>query len=128
MAVAAGPAPTPGGGTTGHARIAAVTDVPTTHPQHSSPASRFFQVHLPMLLVVVVLLVAVVFVAQDRWRRGAFFIGGATLLAAVFRLCLPTARVGLLAVRSRPFDIGAYTVLGGAIIVLAVTISSLGVG
>ncbi|AHH15868.1 hypothetical protein DUF 3017 [Nocardia nova SH22a] len=105
-----------------------MTDAPTTHPQHSSPVNRFLQVHLPMLLVVVVLLVAVVFVAQDRWRRGAFFIGGATLLAAALRLCLPTARVGLLAVRSRPFDIGAYTVLGGAIVVLAATISSLGVG
>ena len=81
-----------------------------------------------MLLVAVVMLVAVVFVAQDRWRRGAFFIGGATLLAAAFRLCLPPARVGLLAVRSRPFDVGADTVLGGAIVVLSVTISSLGVG
>ncbi|WP_051499719.1 DUF3017 domain-containing protein [Nocardia sp. BMG51109] len=81
-----------------------------------------------MLLVVAVLLVAVIFVAQDRWRRGAYVIGGATLLAAALRACLPTARVGLLAVRSKPFDIGTYTVLGGLIIVLAATISSLGVG
>ncbi|MBF6327392.1 DUF3017 domain-containing protein [Nocardia transvalensis] len=80
-----------------------------------------------MLLVVAVLAVAAVFLAQDRWRRGAFFIGGATLLAATLRLCLPTVRVGLLAVRSRPFDVGAYTVLGGTIIALAVTISGLGV-
>lgn len=110
------------------ATIAPVTDAPAAEPQQSSPMNRFFQVHLPMLLVAVVMLVAVVFVAQDRWRRGAFFIGGATLLAAAFRLCLPPARVGLLAVRSRPFDVGAYTVLGGAIVVLSVTISSLGVG
>ncbi|MCX4097217.1 DUF3017 domain-containing protein [Nocardia sp. alder85J] len=80
-----------------------------------------------MSLVVAVLVVAVVFVAQDRWRRGAFVIGGAILLAAVLRLCVPTARVGLLAVRSRPFDVGTYAVLGGAIVTLAATISSLGV-
>ncbi|MCM6776214.1 DUF3017 domain-containing protein [Nocardia sp. CDC159] len=80
-----------------------------------------------MLLVAAVLAVAVVFMIQDRWRRGAFFIGGATLLAAALRLCLPTIRVGLLAVRSKPFDVGAYTVLGGSIIALAVTISDLGV-
>ncbi|MBU3061625.1 DUF3017 domain-containing protein [Nocardia sp. NEAU-G5] len=66
--------------------------------------------------------------AQDRWRRGALFIGGAPLLAAVLRLVLPEARVGLLAVRSRPFDVGAYAVLGGTIIALAVTISTLGIG
>nr|WP_040746193.1 DUF3017 domain-containing protein [Nocardia transvalensis] len=83
---------------------------------------------MPLLLVVAVLLVAVVFVAQDRWRRGAYVIGGATLLAAALRACLPTVRVGLLAVRGKPFDVGAYVVLGGAIITLAATISSLGVG
>ncbi|WP_068014722.1 DUF3017 domain-containing protein [Nocardia mexicana] len=81
-----------------------------------------------MLLVVAVLLVAVVFMAQDRWRRGAFVIGGATLLAAALRLSLPTVRVGLLAVRSKPFDVGAYAVLGAAIIALAATINTLGIG
>ncbi|WP_460700194.1 DUF3017 domain-containing protein [Nocardia thraciensis] len=81
-----------------------------------------------MLFVAAVLLVAVLFVAQDRWRRGAFVIGGATLLAAALRLTLPTVRVGLLAVRSKPFDVGAYTVLGAAIITLAATINTLGVG
>jgi hypothetical protein len=80
-----------------------------------------------MLLVVAVLVVAAVFLVQDRWRRGAYIIGGATLVAAALRLCLPTVRVGLLAVRSRPFDVGAYTALGGVIVALAATINSLGV-
>ncbi|GGL24447.1 hypothetical protein GCM10011588_44040 [Nocardia jinanensis] len=88
----------------------------------------FFRCHLPMVVVAVVVLIAVVFVAQDRWRRGAFFFGGATLIAAAFRLCLPTARVGLLAVRSKPFDVGALTLLGGAVVFLAATINTLGVG
>ncbi|MFD7842118.1 DUF3017 domain-containing protein [Nocardia sp. NPDC004340] len=80
-----------------------------------------------MLLVGAVLVVAVVFLAWDRWRRGTFFFGGATLLAAALRLMLPTDRVGLLAVRSKGFDVVWLTVLGVAIIVLAATISSLGV-
>lgn len=105
-----------------------MTEAPAAPAQHSGPAGRFFRSHLPMLLVVAVLLVAVVFVAQDRWRRGAYVIGGATLLAAALRACLPTARVGLLAVRGKPFDVGAYAVLGGAVIALAATINSLGVG
>lgn len=88
----------------------------------------FLRCHLPMAVVVLVILIAVVFVAQDRWRRGAFFFGGATLIAAAFRLCLPTARVGLLAVRSRPFDVGALTLLGSSIVFLAATINTLGVG
>lgn len=88
---------------------------------------RLLRDQFPMLLVLAVLVVAVVFVAADRWRRGAFFIGGAITLAAVLRLCLPTARVGLLAVRSKPFDVAACAALGAAVIALAVTISSLGV-
>jgi hypothetical protein len=104
-----------------------VTEAPATVPPRTNSVGRFLRANLPLLLVAAVLVVAVVFVAQDRWRRGAFFVGGATVLAAVLRLCLPTARVGLLAVRSRPFDVAAYAVLGGAIITLAATISSLGV-
>ncbi len=83
--------------------------------------------NLPMLLIAAVLVVAVVFLAWDRWRRGTFFFGGATLLAAALRMVLPAERVGLLAVRGKTFDVIWLTVLGSAIIVLAATISSLGV-
>ncbi|WP_227999415.1 DUF3017 domain-containing protein [Nocardia australiensis] len=38
---------------------------------------------------------------RRRLPHLALFFGGATLVAAAFRLCLPTARVGLLAVRRR---------------------------
>ncbi|MGW3541041.1 DUF3017 domain-containing protein [Nocardia niigatensis] len=102
-------------------------------PAHAAPESRssrageFVRENLPILLVAVVLVVAVVFLAWDRWRRGTFFFGGGTLLAAALRLVLPTDRAGLLAVRSKGFDVAWLMVLGGAIIVLAATISSLGV-
>lgn len=83
--------------------------------------------NLPMVLIAAVLVVAVVFLSWDRWRRGTFFFGGATLLAAAFRLLLPTERVGLLAVRGKTFDVVWLTVMGSTIIVLAATINSLGV-
>jgi predicted exporter len=103
-----------------------VTDASAT--AHSERLLGYLRNQLPMLLVAVVLVVAVVFLVQDRWRRGAFVIGGAPLLASVLRLVLPEVRVGLLAVRGRPFDVATYAVLGGTIIALAATISSLGVG
>jgi hypothetical protein len=96
-------------------------------PAQSARSLGRLRNELPMLLVVVVLVVAVVFVVQERWRRGSLFIGGAALLASVLRLLLPQVRAGLLAVRSRPFDVAAYALLGGTIIALAATISSLGV-
>ncbi|MFJ4658264.1 DUF3017 domain-containing protein [Nocardia sp. NPDC088792] len=80
-----------------------------------------------MLLVAAVLVVAVVLLSADRWRRGTYVFGGAALVAAALRLLLPADRVGLLAVRSKPFDVGWLTVTGVAIIVLAATISPLGV-
>ncbi len=109
-----------------------VTDADTPLAEHRGGArslgAQFLRCHLPMVVVTLVMVVAVVFVASDRWRRGAFFFGGATLLAAAFRLCLPTAQVGLLAVRSKPFDVGALTLLGSSILFLAATINTLGVG
>lgn len=104
-----------------------MSDIDSAERHPSGTGGQFLRVHLPMVLVAVVVAVAVVFVAGDRWRRGAFFFGGATLLAAALRLALPTARVGLLAVRSKPFDVAALTLLGSAILFIAATISSLGV-
>jgi hypothetical protein len=39
---------------------------------------------------------------------------------------MPSERVGLLAVRSKPFDVGALVAVGGAIVWLAVSIDPLG--
>lgn len=87
---------------------------------------QFAKKNLPMLAVLLVIAVAVVFVLAERWRRGAFVFGVATLLAAIFRLTMPSERVGLLAVRSKPFDVGALVAVGGAIVWLAVSIDPLG--
>lgn len=88
----------------------------------------FARRNLPLLVVAAVVLVGIVFVLADRWRRGAFVFGIATLLAAGFRLCLRPEEVGLLAVRSQPFDVAALTLVGGTIVYLAVSIDPLGTG
>lgn len=92
-----------------------------------SAGEQYLRSHLPMTVVSALIVVAVVFVVWDRWRRGALIFGSAALVAAAFRLCLPTVQVGLLAVRSKPFDVAALTALGSAIVFLAATINTLGV-
>ncbi|MGA9869786.1 MAG: DUF3017 domain-containing protein [Rhodococcus sp. (in: high G+C Gram-positive bacteria)] len=82
--------------------------------------------NLPLLAVLVVIAVALVLVLADRWRRGSFVLGVATMLAAGFRLCLPESRIGLLAVRSRAFDVSALALVGGAIVFLSASIDPLG--
>lgn len=82
--------------------------------------------NLPLLAVLVVIAGALVLVVADRWRRGSFVLGIATILAAGFRLCLPENRVGLLAVRGRSFDVSALALVGGAIVFLSSSIDPLG--
>lgn len=82
--------------------------------------------NLPLLAVLVVIAAALVLVLADRWRRGSFVLGVATIIAAGFRLCLPENRIGLLAVRSRAFDVSALALVGGAIVFLSSSIDPLG--
>lgn len=89
---------------------------------------RLARRNLPLLAVLAVVLVAAVFVLADRWRRGAFVFGLATLLAAGFRLCLAPEDVGVLAVRGQRFDVAAMTTVGVAIVWLSVSIDPLGTG
>lgn len=71
---------------------------------------------------------ALVLVLLDRWRRGAFTFGVATLLAAWFRLILPETQAGLLAVRTRRFDVAVLAAFGGMIVWLTLSIDPLGTG
>jgi hypothetical protein len=68
--------------------------------------------------VLVGVVLGLVLVSQDRWRRGLLVVGVILLLAALARLVLPARRVGLLAVRGRVFDTGILLVFGIAVIVL----------
>jgi hypothetical protein len=89
---------------------------------------RFARRNLPLVAVAVVIAAAVVLVLADRWRRGAFVFGGATILAGVLRWALAPEQVGVLAVRSKGFDVAALLLVGGAIVALAASIDPLGTG
>lgn len=111
-----------------------MTDGEAQPAHHHTPGeeltrwARFVRSHLPMVAVTGVLIGACVLIAMDRWRRGASVLGAAVLLAAVCRLVIPEVRVGILAVRSRGFDVAALTAVGTAIIILATTIDIHGTG
>lgn len=89
---------------------------------------RFARLNLPLVAVTLVITAAVILILADRWRRGAFVFGGAMLLAGVLRWILEPDEVGVLAVRSKAFDVGAMLTVGGAIMALAVSIDPLGTG
>ena len=98
-----------------------MTDRPETPPGGAPPAPPAPPGHGEWLLLGAVLL-AVLFglalVGQDHWRRGLSIVGLALLAAAGLRAVLPTRRVGLLAVRSRTFDVVVLAVLGGGVLAL----------
>ncbi|MBM7414153.1 putative neutral ceramidase superfamily lipid hydrolase [Rhodococcus sp. PvP016] len=95
-------------------------------PTRRRPARDMLRRSIPVVAVVLVIVVAVALVLADRWRRGAFVFGVATLIAAACRLCLGSERVGILAVRSRAFDTFSLAAVGSAVVWLAVSIDPLG--
>ena len=76
-----------------------------------------------MLVVLAIAVVGLLRVATAHWREGSVLLGGALLVAAALRAALPPDRAGLLAIRSRVVDILAYSALGLAVVLLAVTIT-----
>jgi len=77
---------------------------------------------VPYLLCLLVLAASLVYllVEPGHWRRGTTGIAAAMLLAAVLRLMLPAAKVGMLHVRGRRVDTALYLVAGGLILGLAI--------
>ncbi len=61
-------------------------------------------------------------VLSNHFRRGSVVIAGALLLAAALRLVLPARVAGLLAVRSRAFDVAVLAVLGLGMFLTAVVV------
>ncbi|ALG86660.1 DUF3017 domain-containing protein [Gordonia phthalatica] len=85
-----------------------------------------FIVNIPYYAVIAVIVVAAGLVLIDRWRRGTFVFGSAMLLGAAIRALLPANRVGLLQVRSKPFDIAAMASMGAMMLWLSTSIDALG--
>jgi len=93
---------------------------------HRAQRRRAVMAQIPFLIVIAFVLVAILFVVIDRWRRGALVFGIGALVAAVLRAILPASQVGLLQVRGRVFDVSAMAVAGSLILWLASSIDSLG--
>lgn len=75
----------------------------------------------PFALVLLLAVAGVLVIAfLDRFRRGSVLFATAFMLGSVLRLVLPARSAGLLAVRSKTFDVFAFAALGVAIAVLAV--------
>ncbi|WP_083335706.1 DUF3017 domain-containing protein [Mycobacteroides saopaulense] len=89
---------------------------------------RFARAQWPILVVSAVFLVALGLVIADRWRRGALVVGIAVGVAAALRLVLTDETAGLLAVRSKSFDVGALGAVAATMVYLALTIDPLGTG
>jgi Protein of unknown function (DUF3017) len=81
-------------------------------------------VHAPLALVLLIAVVGMSRVLTQHWREGAVLLGGAMIVAAVLRAVLPTERVGLLAVRSRPVDVLCYATFGVVMSIIAVQITA----
>ena len=79
----------------------------------------------PLLLVLACFAVGVGLVVALHWRRGAMMMGGATGLAGLLRLVLPSEKAGLLAVRGKFWDVAATGLAGAAMIALALLVPPL---
>jgi hypothetical protein len=78
--------------------------------------------YLPFAVVITIVGIGMLRVLTQHWREGAALLGGALLVAALLRVLLPSERVGLLAIRSKPVDVLIYSAFGGVLVLLALTI------
>ena len=77
---------------------------------------------IPITLVLTIVAVALVLIAFAYWRRGAFGLGVAMLLAGVLRAVLSERTIGVLAVRGKGFDLFFYFTAAAFMLVVTVGI------
>lgn len=73
---------------------------------------------LPITVVLVIALAGLLLVALAHWRRGSALLGVAALIGAGLRAFMPDSAVGVLAVRSRGFDVTFMLALAAGFAVL----------
>ena len=73
----------------------------------------------PIAVVLFGVLIALVTIATDHFRRGAVILSAAVILAFFLRLFLPVKDAGWLAVRSRKVDLIVLGVLGLALAIFS---------
>jgi hypothetical protein len=72
--------------------------------------------------VLLVVAAGLVLALLDHWRRGSAVLAAAAALAAVLRLVLPTRIAGVLAVRSRRFDVTFLLALTALLVAMALAV------
>lgn len=72
------------------------------------------------------LVLGVVLLVTEHWRRATFMLGVCMLWVAVLRVLCDSRVVGLIAVRSKRFDVLFSGMLGAALVGLSVSIDALG--
>jgi hypothetical protein len=74
---------------------------------------------IPITIVLAFVAAGLVLYSLSHWRRGTVLFGVAALVGAGMRAFLPEADAGVLAVRSRAFDVTFMVLLGAALELLA---------
>ncbi|MFT4081267.1 MAG: DUF3017 domain-containing protein [Nocardioides sp.] len=72
--------------------------------------------------VLAITVIGLVIVCTGRWRTGVHWMAAALLLAGVLRAVLPGREAGMLAVRSRWFDVALLLLSGVALWLLGTTV------
>ncbi len=104
---------------------ARLLDNPHDRAVPASPLPAVAQRVLVGLFAVMVVF-ALLWIAQEHWRRGASVLGGALVYLAVIRWLVDSRIMGVLAVRSRKFDSLFTALLGFAMLWIAVSVDPLG--
>lgn len=78
---------------------------------------------IPITLVLTIVASALVLIAFAYWRRGAFALGIAMLLAGGLRAVLSERTIGVLAVRGKGFDLFFYFTSAAVMLALTIGIS-----
>jgi hypothetical protein len=95
-----------------------------SEPRQAEPAGRVHE--WPLAVVLVVVAVGLAVTSRGYFRTGSVVVGAGVLLAATLRALLPERRAGLLVVRHRVLDVVLMTVIGVAVVVLAVIVPTTG--
>ena len=80
---------------------------------------------IPITFVLIIVAGALLLIAFAYWRRGAFALGLAMLLAGLLRAILSERTIGVLAVRGKGFDLLFYFASAAIMLTLAIGIGVL---
>lgn len=82
--------------------------------------------HVFVGMFVVLLIITALFLFTEHWRRASFLFGASLFYLASARMLCDSRVLGVLAVRSRRFDVIFNLCVGGLMMFMAASIDSLG--